>query len=142
MDAKTPGELAVIVREMSGFKWTKNKEQAALLLSQGYTIEETAKQIGITERTLYRWRNNVEFLTEVDRLTLMVGMASRSERLRIAIQVVRQKLEQETGEYLTKRDLLDWLKFIQSETDGAKFDLALVFEAMEKTTGANRTDQD
>jgi transposase-like protein len=140
MEVKSPEQLAITVSNLSGFKWTKKKQDAALLLAQGYTIEETANQVGITDRTLYRWRNDLEFMAEVDRLTLMVGIASRSERLRIAMQVIRQKLAKENVDEQTKRDLLDWLKFVQSETDGAKFDLALVFEAMEKTARDSEAD--
>jgi len=123
---------------MSGFKWTPKRERVALTLAQGYTIEETARVANVTERTIYRWRNNLDFSVEVDRLSLMVGIASRAERLRIAMQIARQKAK-EDGKYDTSRDLLDWLKFAQSETDGAKFDLATIFEAMETAAGSSET---
>lgn len=118
---------------MSDFKWTRKREKAALLLAQGYTEAETSEQVGVTDRTVRNWKTNLDFSTEVDRLSLMVGIASRSERLRIAMQVVRQKIK-EDGTLETKQDLLAWIKFIQSETDGAKLDLATIFEAMEKST--------
>lgn len=53
----------------------------------------------------------------------MIGIASRAERLRIAQRVARQKVNDE-GLVSTEKDLLDWLKFAQSETDGIKLDLA------------------
>ena len=40
-----------------------------------------------------------------------------AERLRIAMRLVRAK------GYQSDRDLLDWLKYAQSETDGVKLDL-------------------
>ncbi len=61
-----------------------------------------------------------EFAAEVDRLSVMIGIASRAERLRFAMRVVRQKTK---GNIETDKDLLDWLKFAQSETDGVKLDL-------------------
>ena len=119
---------------MSGFQWTKKRERVALALAQGHTVSEAAKGASVTERTVYRWKNDLNFATEVDRLSLMTGIASRAERLRIVMQIARQKVG-EDGLFDTSRDLLDWLKFAQSETDGAKLDLATIFEAMETATG-------
>lgn len=105
-----------------------------MILAEGYTQEETASQAGCTRRTIQRWMDNVEFSAEVDRLSLMVGIASRAERLRLAMKVIRQKVAKE-GAIQTEKDLLDWIKFAQSETDGAKLDLAAVLEAMESAEG-------
>jgi hypothetical protein len=43
--------------------------------------------------------------------------------------VIRQKTA-EDGTVTTKADLLDWLKFAQSETDGIKLDLARIAAAL------------
>lgn len=115
---------------MADFKWTRKREAAALALAQGYTERETAEFARVTDRTIRRWKTNVEFGAEVDRLSLMAGIASRAERLRYVMRAVRQKVK-EDGSLRTNRDILDWLKFAQSETDGAKLDLASIFEAME-----------
>jgi len=108
---------------MSGFQWTSKREQAALALSQGDTIAEVAQQIGLNERTIYRWKDNLEFAVEVDRLSCMVDIAGRAHRLRLAMQVIRN-----LG-ISTNKDLLDWLKYAQGETDGIKLDLAAIIEA-------------
>lgn len=111
-----------------------------MILAQGYTQAEAATQVGAGLRTIARWAADLEFSVEVDRLSLMVGIASRAERLRIAMQVVRQKVQSDGIQ--TDRDALDWLKFAQSETDGAKLDLAALLGAMEgaETGGTeNRT---
>jgi len=115
---------------MSVFKWTPKRQRAALALAQGYTEQESAEQAGVTDRTIRRWKRDLDFSVEVDRLSLMVGLSSRAERLRIAMQVARQKVR-EDGVFDSGKDLLDWLKFAQSETDGAKLDLATIFDAME-----------
>jgi len=117
---------------MSGFKWTRKRKKVVFALAEGYTVEEAAELAQITERTVYRWKNNLDFSTEVDRLSLLIGIASRAERLRIATRVAREKVKDDV--ITTGKDLLDWLKFAQSETDGAKLDLAALFEAMEATT--------
>lgn len=111
---------------MSAFRWSEKATLAAIALSQGYTQKEVAAQINADERTIRRWQADADFSAELDRLSLMVGIASRAERLRLAMRVVRQKTE---GEIDTDKDLLDWLKFAQSETDGIKLDLTAVSEA-------------
>lgn len=113
---------------MSDFKWTRKREKAALFLAQGYNQRETSELVGITRRTVERWYSNLDFQCEVDRLTHMVGIASRAERLRIAMRAVRQFVHE--GGVKTKRDVLDWLKFAQGETDGIKLDLAAIVEAL------------
>jgi len=122
---------------MSVFKWTRNREKAALLLAQAYTEAETAERVGVTDRTIRRWKADLDFATEVDRLSLMVGIASRAERLRIAMKAIRQKIQDDDTFVVTNKDILDWIKFAQSETDGAKLDLAAIFEAMEKSAAAS-----
>lgn len=124
---------------MSSFRWTKNRERAALALAHGATQPEAATEAKVSVRTITRWLNYVEFAAEVDRLTLLVSIASRAARLRIAMRVVQQKVRAEGVD--TNKDLLDWLKYAQSETDGAKLDLTAVFTAMEgEAAGGDETE--
>lgn len=114
-------------RKTSGFEWTPQRSQAAVLLAKGYTQCEVAAEVGVTDRTIRAWYAEIEFSAEVDRLSLMLDVSSRAERLRIAMRVIRTKMK--NGEVETEKDLLDWLKFAQGETDGVKLDLAAVHEA-------------
>lgn len=107
---------------MAGFKWTDKTREAALMLAEGKTRETVAKELNVAERTIYRWLHDTNFAAEVDRLSLMIGISSRAERLRIAMRVVRQKIGE--TEIKSDKDILDWLKFSQSETDGIKLDLS------------------
>lgn len=102
----------------SGFKWTAARTKAALALADGATQVEAAQEAEVTDRTIRLWLQEPEFAAEVDRLTLMTGMATRAARLRLAKRVI------ERLGLATDKDLLDWLKFAQSETDGVKLDLA------------------
>jgi hypothetical protein len=102
---------------MAAFQWTTKAQNAAFALADGYTREEAAAISGIGERTLYRWLNLPEFSEEVDRLVFLTGIARKAERLKITKRIARN-----LGN-TTEKDLLDWLKFAQSETDGAKLDL-------------------
>lgn len=111
------------------FNWTKPRENAALALAEGYSMTEAAQRANVSRQSVHKWMNEPEFAAEVDRLTLMSGISTRAERLRIAMRVARQKVQAETGEIVTTRDILDWLKFAQSETDGVKLDLAQLAQA-------------
>lgn len=113
---------------MSEFEWTQNKEAAALSLARGDSFAQAADTAGVAERTVYRWMNVPEFSEEVDRLTLMVDIASRAHRLRLANRVIRQFVRE--GEAIpTNKDLLEWLKYAQGETDGVKLDMAGLLDA-------------
>lgn len=105
----------------SPWAWDLRRSQAAVNLASGYTHQATADAVGVSKRTITTWLQNVEFSAEVDRLSLMVDVSSRAERLRIAMRVVRQKAGDDIVD--TDRDILDWLKFAQSETDGVKLNL-------------------
>lgn len=112
----------------SAFHWTSNRREAALLLAEGKTQQVVADEVGVTDRTIRAWLAEVEFSAEVDRLSLMTGIASRAERLRFAKRVLRQ-LTDEHGLVSTEKDALDWLKFAQSETDGIKLDMSKIAAA-------------
>lgn len=115
-------------RKMRGFRWTPKANAAAVALAEGKQKREVAAAVGIGEATIYRWLSLTEFKDEVDRLSLMVDIAGRAERLRMAMRAVRQKTKPD-GTLETEKDALDWLKFAQSETDGVKLDLVKLAEA-------------
>lgn len=113
---------------MSDFTWTDKTTTAALALAAGKTQREAAEEADVSDRTLRRWLQRPEFSAEVDRLSVMTDIASRAERLRLAKRAVRQAIA-EDGKLTTKADVLDWLKFAQSETDGIRLDLAALLAA-------------
>ncbi len=128
--------MADVPRE-SLFEWDDRKREAAILLSQAYLIKEVAKAVGVSEKTIDRWKRDIEFQQEVDRLSLMLDIAGRAERIRIVIRVVRQKTKGKTVR--TRKDLLEWLKFAQSETDGVKLDLTSLLDAHTQVAGGGQT---
>jgi hypothetical protein len=107
--------------DVAPFRWTTRNSQAAIALADGQTQRATAAALNVHELTISRWMQHPDFSAEVDRLTLMMGIASRAERLRIAKRLVKERVRDEHVE--TDKDLLDWLKFAQSETDGIRLDL-------------------
>lgn len=104
--------------ETSAFKWTAARRRAAIALADGATQIEAAAEAEVTDRTIRLWLAEPDFSEEVDRLTLMTGLATRAARLRLAKKVISR-----LGT-ATDKDLLDWLKFAQSETTGAVNDFA------------------
>jgi hypothetical protein len=125
---------------MAGFKWNEKSTEAAILLSQGYTQKEVAEKTEAGLRTIERWVAAIDFSAEVDRLSLMVDIAGRAARLRMAMRLVRQRVDDE-GLIQSEKDILDWLKFAQSETDGIKLDLTALYAAAASLAkgGSNRT---
>jgi DNA-binding transcriptional MerR regulator len=115
---------------MTNFKWNKRKSKIAVLLADGFTIKDASEKTGVSTRTIDYWKSNNEFQTEVDRLSHMVGIASKAERMRIVKRIIRQKLESPRA---TARDLLDWLKFARDETDGIKLDLSPLWDLQQLT---------
>lgn len=107
----------------SEFQWKPNRQIAARALADGATQAEAAEAAGVTDRTIRTWLDHEAFAEEVNRLSLMTDIASRAERLRIAKRMARKLAD------TTEKDLLDWLKYAQSETDGIKLDLAALAEA-------------
>ena len=101
------------------FRWSSKRHKAALALAEGQSQQAVADAIGVCRKTICNWLCVTEFLAEIDRLSCMIDVASRAERLRIAMRAVRQKVRAD-GTPDTEKDLLDWLKFAQSETTGIK----------------------
>lgn len=125
---------------MAAFKWTERATKAALALAEGKTRAQVIRETAVPERTLYNWLANPDFGAEVDRLTLMTGIAGRAARLRIAKRLVEQKISEEAVQ--SDRDLLDWLKYAQSETDGIKLDLTTLLEALASMAGGGSPGSD
>jgi hypothetical protein len=118
-------------RLLAAFEWTEERSSAAIALAQGKTQKQVAQEVGVPERTQRSWLAHPDFAAEVDRLSLMVDVSSRAGRLRIAMRAIRQAIKDDVVD--TNKDVLEWLKFAQSETDGVKLDITKLAAAL----GAN-----
>ncbi len=118
------------------FTWNERREKAAIALARGATQIKASSVAGVSRTTIQTWLTNEEFTAEVDRLAHMVGIAARAERLKEANRLYRMAYKAamplQPGK-VTLRDLLDLLKYAQSETDGAKLDLANLLDAFNET---------
>jgi len=95
---------------------TSSQRYAAELLADGHSHKEVSEMLDISITTLNRWIRNPDFQSLVDELTVASGLAQKAERIRIAKQVVKQKMQSDRW---SKKDLLDWLEFIRDETTEA-----------------------
>lgn len=100
--------------EYSPFKWDEQRSQAAVELAMGYSWQKTADKVGVIKKTIGNWMQHPEFAAEVDRLTLMVGISAKAERLRLIMRVIRQKTADD-GSLITKADVIDWMKLAKDE---------------------------
>lgn len=112
------------------FWWDDRRTKAAVMLASGSSKVATAQECEIDRVTLYHWLEHPDFAAEVDRLSLMVHISSRAERLRIAMRIAKARVGDDDSVPQSDKDLLDWLKFAQSETDGAKIDMSKLAELL------------
>lgn len=115
----------------SGPNLKREMEPAILKLAQGYTIKEAAEAAEVTERTVYNWKKIEKFNAEVDRLSVMVGLASKAERTRTLMQMARQKMNKETGEWeLDDTSLMDILKEMRMQIEGTRIDITDIYSSL------------
>lgn len=129
--ARHATNLSTNIRLSKAFCWNESRSRAAVLLASGATRDEAAAEIEVNRATIFNWLHHPDFAAEVDRLSLMVGIASRAERLRLAMRVIKSKVKD--GVPQSEKDLLEWLKFAQSETDGVKLDLGKLAASFPET---------
>ncbi len=105
------------IRETSVFQWSPARRAACTALAEGRTQKEAAQAAEVTDRSIRTWLEHPEFAAEVDRLTLLTGISLRAERLRIVKRVIQQSVKDDQ-KIATTKDILEWLKHAQSETNG------------------------
>ena len=115
---------------MAEFQWTAKRTAVAQYRAEGYTQQEAADMAGVSVRSVIRWEKLPEFSEEVDRLVLMMGVALKSERVKIAKRAVRKVMEGEKWMVTSDGGVLPWLKYMQGETDGIKLDLTRLLDAL------------
>lgn len=115
--------------------WDDQKSDAAILLAQGYQKKEVAESVGVNLSTIHRWLKNHEFSAEVDRLTLMYGIASKAERMRTIQQAARQFMKEDGSLDVSGFTLLDLLKEARIQMEGQRLDILSTITALTAETG-------
>ena len=99
--------------------WNEDRAKACCMLAEGKSITLVAKEIGCSADTIDAWRGAPEFAAEVDRLTLMTGIALPAHRMRIIKAAIDQRIA-EDGTVLSKKDILEWMKLANEEMEGVR----------------------
>lgn len=102
---------------MSPFQWHGKKRTAARLLAEGATIIEAADACGVSEKTIDRWKRDITFTDEIDRLTLTTGMANEAELIRAVKRLINRKRGKD-GELDSARDVADLIRLLREITTG------------------------
>lgn len=92
---------------------TSIQVKAIELLASGLSTNEVGEELERDGSTIRRWRQDPKFAHQLEIAVLNQGAAVRSERIRLAKQWLKKN---ETS----KADPLEILRYLQSETDGAK----------------------
>jgi len=118
--------------------WTEELSRAAVMLAEGYPLQTVADEVGVQRTTIWRWRQHPEFAMEVDKLTLMNGLASKPERMRLINQAAKQMVSEEKID-LSGVTFLDLIKEARMQTEGIKLDVLTQLTAL--TTEAGLVEQ-
>ena len=122
--------------------WDPKWDEAVKMLAQGYTIKETAEVVGVTDRTIYNWKNNEAFEAELDRLSVTYGLASKAARTRLLMQMARQKINEDGTLELDDTSLMDIIKEMRMQIEGTRIDITTLYSAIsEEARSVARTGQ-
>lgn len=103
-------------RKKTEFVWDDVKLKAAEGMARGDNRQSLAETLNTTDRTLRRWAEHPDFQRKIDEIIQDIDIAQKSERIKIAKKVIRAKMKDEDPENWTKKDLLEWLKYVGEET--------------------------
>lgn len=97
-------------RKIPDFKWTSQKKKAAFMLSTGTnSLPYIARELEITERTLFNWRQCPEFVEEIEKQTLKNENFTRAGLLRNCLKGMKIKESYIADD---KNTYLDYIKQI------------------------------
>jgi hypothetical protein len=88
------------------------------MLAQGSTYVEVEKETGINQSSLAYLMKDADFSKEVDTLSMMYGMASKAERVRMITKMAKQFIKEDGNYDISGFTLLDLLKEARMQTEG------------------------
>ena len=95
-DATTGPEEHEPPRDETGPKLSRRQIMALPILAAAPNLTEGAKEAGISDATLYRWRQNAHFRAEMDRMTHEIAETTReglNELLHHSFRVIGEMLK-------------------------------------------------
>jgi hypothetical protein len=94
-------------------RWDQKKRDIAAALAEGKRPGNVALEFGLSEGYIRRLKQNKDFMSYVDELTMTLGLATAAERVRIAKAMIEKKLEDGLA---SKKDVLEWMRYLGEET--------------------------
>jgi len=87
------------------FKWTEKRYIVAAFLAEGkYTQFDIADLCDISHKSITAWKQNMEFIAHVDKLTLEYELATRAGLLRECYHGIQQKRDEILSDKTTHLD--------------------------------------
>lgn len=95
---------------------------AAHIMSKGYPVKVTARKIGVTDRTIYRWKHDLDFMELLDSITMRSGNSTKAERIRKANEYEMEVVDYRrmNGKPASNKDPMDILEYVRKEMEGAR----------------------
>lgn len=85
---------------------SEDQKSAIHLLSEGYTTDETARKVGVTEDAIFAWLAQSNFARAMQEATVKGGLSDRGNRIRTTKRIA-QKINDKLAEKLDEDDYLD-----------------------------------
>ena len=105
------------------FNWTDDRTIAAVKTAEGWGKAAIEAEYGISGSTIWHWEQYDEYSKEVDKLSLMYGMASRAYRVRLLNKAIRQKIDESGNIDLDGVSFIDLIKEARMQTEGVRLDI-------------------
>lgn len=104
-------------RNVQPFNWTPERKKAALLLSNGEkTIDDIAEEMNITPRTLFNWRQHLDFQQEIERHILKNENFTRAGLLKECLKGLNIKTGNISEDRATHLDYIKAISDLQGLT--------------------------
>jgi hypothetical protein len=128
------------------------QDEALLLLATGKSVRETAAQIGLNERTIYRWREDVEFLKREKEIRtelftrslakLSEGTTEAADTLRALLKSENENIRLKTSQIIiTAADELRKTIDMQLQFEQLKVRLAELKQQVEESKDSRQMDE-
>jgi len=124
-----------IEQQNNVFQWTQAQSDAAVMLATGTPKKHIIEQLGIARTTLWNWEQNPVFSIEVDKLSLMHGLASKAYRMRMIQEAVKSFKNKDDSWNTTGTTLLEWIKEARMQMEGVSLNIVSQLATFIEQTG-------
>ncbi|MEG1487447.1 phBC6A51 family helix-turn-helix protein [Lactococcus sp.] len=106
---------------------TTNQEKAVVMLFDGRTVKKIAKELKVTERTIYNWKKDPEVISALRKMSNDYLGVEIPKLLKNQMKLATKSKSEIVRFYATK-DLLDRADFVPNTEDKGESDAQLASE--------------